>query len=151
MAFQRVLGSILKIPFGDGQYAFGQVLGDPEIAIFDFSDQGDPSLEEIVSAPLLWRLWVMRSAVSSGRWVKIGKAAIRPEFSVQVPRFKRDPISKDFSLYINGQETPVRAEDCLPYECAAVWSAEHVEDRLRDHSQGVENKWLKSLRACLPS
>jgi len=151
MTHKHVPGSILKIPLGDGLYGFGQVLEEPEIAIFDLSGEAVPPIREIASAPLLCRLWVMRSAISSGRWEKVGMAPIRSEFSVQVPRFKCDPISKRLSLYLNGQESPALPEDCLPYESASVWSAEHVEDRLRDHQKGVENKWLKSLRSALPT
>ncbi len=44
-------------------------------------------------------------------------------------------------------ERPATTGECIGLEAAAVWEAEHVEDRLRDHFAGQLNKWVEQLRA----
>ncbi|MGO7031660.1 hypothetical protein ACCS91_05355 [Rhizobium ruizarguesonis] len=41
---------------------------------------------------------------------------------------------------IANAESPLSFEEADRLECAAVWSPEHVEDRLRDHLNGISNK-----------
>jgi hypothetical protein len=36
-------------------------------------------------------------------------------------------------------------EEVKGLERAAVWEADHIEDRLTDYIDGKENKWVKSL------
>jgi hypothetical protein len=52
-----------------------------------------------------------------------------------------------FSLYDpnTGEMTPATKEQCIGLECAAVWEAEHVVDRINDHYAGRKNKWLEQL------
>ena len=58
--------------------------------------------------------------------------------------FKQDALSGVLLVYSVGAmgstERPARPEEAAGLERAAVWSAEHVEDRLRDHFDGVPNK-----------
>jgi hypothetical protein len=63
----------------------------------------------------------------------------------RVPRFKKDPINGKLTIYINEAEFPAEIEECSDLEPAAVWDAEHVEDRLRDHCENQKNIWVKSL------
>jgi hypothetical protein len=53
-----------------------------------------------------------------------------------------------FRLYNpNTSEITVGArEDCVGLERAAVWEPEHIEDRLRDHFNGIKNIWEESLK-----
>lgn len=41
--------------------------------------------------------------------------------------------------------------DCLHFEPMAVWEATHVEDRIRDHYLGRNNRWLQMLKKDWPS
>lgn len=54
---------------------------------------------------------------------------------------------QDIRLTYDGCDGPlVSAAECEGLECAAVWSPEHVEDRLRSHYAGVPCEWALSLR-----
>ncbi len=88
----------------------------------------------------------MMSAHSRGRWLKVGVAPIRRDLSKAVRRYKQDAISGKLFTMVNGDEVPATRAQCKKLECAAVWSPEHVEDRLRDHFAGRSNVWLESLR-----
>jgi len=127
-------GAILQIN-AHGYPCLGQMLDEPEIAFFD------PASPD----RLLFRLWVHKSAYTSGRWQKVGEEPIPKELAVQVPRFKKDPITGELSIYINGEETPAELKQCVNLECAAVWEPEHIEDRLRDHIENRENVWVNSM------
>ncbi len=138
------LGDFIRVVLPDGGLVFGRILRDPLIAFYDMKTDSTPSLDEIESAGVLFKIWVMNKAVSSGRWSVIGNKELRPDLLVEPRFFKQDPISKKF--YIHGSKTadePVSPEECVGLERAAVWSAEHVEDRLMDHFNGVECRWVR--------
>src|SRR5258706_9249993 len=135
---QRKVGMIVRIPVDDTCDAFAQVLSVPEIAVLDlFRPRGElPSDAELMAAMKLFRVWVMKRALTSGRWQKVTTAPLRPAFLEPVSRFKRDPISGEYFLYFNGVDHPAQPRDCIGLEPATVWSAEHIEARLRDHLRG---------------
>ena len=140
------MGAIVKIPLGNGWHSYGQILDEPEIAFFDLRTETEPSSREIAGRPILFRLWVMNYAVTSGRWLKVGTAQLSDDLRQPVPRFKQDPIDPAaLSIYLDEKETPASPEECANLERAAVWDPEHVEDRLRDHFAGRPNKWVESL------
>ncbi|RVU83481.1 hypothetical protein EOL70_16565 [Leucothrix sargassi] len=86
-----------------------------------------------------------KSAFNKSRWLKTGKQPIASDLAKEIPRFKKDIISGELSIYINNSDKPASLKECKDLECAAVWDPEHVEDRLRDHCGNKENKWVKSL------
>ncbi|WP_286157229.1 Imm26 family immunity protein [Sinorhizobium sp. RAC02] len=99
--------------------------------------------------PILFKLAVMDSAVRSGRWPVIGKVDEATVSSLEnIVFFKQDSISGKLSAYnpITNIESQLSFDEADSLECTAVWSAEHVEDRLRDHLSGVPNKWWASMR-----
>jgi hypothetical protein len=148
-------GAVVVIPLGEGRVGFGQMLDEPEYAFFDTrSSAGSlPALDQLVAQPVLVRLWVMRSAHSKGRWLKIGQAPIAAPLARKVLRFKQDPLepSSIVLTYDGVSGKPVDAKACREIERAAVWDPQHVEDRLRDHFAGRVNKWVESLRVKTPA
>ena len=58
----------------------------------------------------------------------------------------QDVITKEFSIYHQGNILPATYEEIKNLECAAVWEPEHVEDRLRDYFSGVPNVWVEDLK-----
>ncbi|MEM7777381.1 MAG: hypothetical protein AAF732_17405 [Pseudomonadota bacterium] len=41
------------------------------------------------------------------------------------------------------REQPATLDEALKLECVAAWDPEHVEERLVDIDNGVENVWIK--------
>ena len=141
-------GAVVKIRLGDWSHSYGQMLHEPEYAFFHIRTTDDIAAEDVVRNQLIFRLWVMRYAHSTGRWLKIGDAPVAPALQQPVLRFNQDPLKPEqIRLTYDGCEGPLGTiKDCENLECAAVWDPEHVEDRIRDHFAGVPNKWLLSLR-----
>lgn len=103
MGFRWKKGALLSIQLGDDREAFAQMLDDPEMAFFD------PDNRENV----IFRLWVMRSAYTTGRWKRIGEEPVAPELETSVPRFKVDKISGSITIDQDGVIQPATAEQCL--------------------------------------
>lgn len=143
---KRKEGDFVRIRLDNDSACFARVLADPLIAFYDMRAVDSPTVEELESLPILFKIWVMNNAITSGRWPVIGHLPLDASLRQSVNFFKQDPISKKVYIYRDDQEYPASKEDCNGMECAAVWSAEHVEDRLRDHYAGVANKWVESLR-----
>lgn len=140
-------GAVVAVPLGDGVHSYAQMLDDPEYAFFDCSTNDDLPAAAIVARPVLFRLWAMRSAHSTGRWPKVGAAPVSPALQEPVRRYNQDPLRpQDIRLTFDGCDGPLGSvADCEALECAAVWDAEHVEDRLRDHFAGRPCQWVDSL------
>ena len=138
-------GDIVEIPLPDGQLAYGRVLKSPLIAFYAVQAQAPLPVDQIVAAPVAFKVFVVHSAVKSGRWKIVGHAPLDDALQVPPSFYKVDSITKALSLYRHGQTEPATVEQCAGLECAAVWSAEHVESRLADLFAGRPNRWVESL------
>nr|WP_063571963.1 hypothetical protein [Luteibacter rhizovicinus] len=140
------VGDVVAIPLGeDDLIAFAVILPDANFAIFDA--RGNLSPEEALQHAPLFYVAVMDSAVKSGRWpvMKVEKEIV-PEVSAP-PTFMQDHDHPDkVRIYRDGAIFPSTLDEVVGLERTAVWSAEHVEDRIRDEYLGRKNKWVESLR-----
>lgn len=142
-----VAGDVYLIDLSDGLYAFGLVLNSPLVAFFKVTEDELSSPELVQDLPLLFKVWVESRAFSSKKWKKVGKVALRPELLSPTAFFMRDVVSGDLSITYDGTPGPkVSLEDCSGLECAAVWSANHIEDRIRDELVGRPCIWVESIR-----
>ncbi|MCO5965804.1 immunity 26/phosphotriesterase HocA family protein [Sinorhizobium meliloti] len=121
-------------------------------ALFAFLDgvfEREEPVQDVRDQAVLFKLWVMDSAAKSGRWPIVGKVELPTASALDgAVFFKQDRISGKLTAYdaIANAEVRLSFEEADRLECAAVWSPEHVEDRLRDHLNGVSNKWWASMR-----
>lgn len=142
---RRTEGSLVEIALGGGLKAYARVLSDPLFAFYDIAEKpADP--KTLGDKQPIFKVWVMRRAVTSGRWPVVAKWPLETELMRPASFFKQDLISDRLSIYSEGNERPANIEECVGLEPAAIWSAEHIEDRLRDHIAGVPNRWVESLK-----
>lgn len=144
---QPAAGDIFAIPLGNESYAFAQALENPLWAFYDLQMPRVATVDEIMAAPVAFQLWVHNDAWRTGRWRRVGHAALDESSPRRAVFFKQDALNpRRCSLYQNGQERPASPEECVGLERAAVWDPEHVEDRLRDRFD-VDQIVGKSLRS----
>jgi Immunity protein 26 len=150
---QRKEGMIVTIPAGEGRYAVAQVLADPELAVLDlFVEEKElPSVSAIMAAEPLFRAWVMKSAITNGAWKKVGVAPIRDNFKKGIPRLRRDIMSGELFVVLDGSERRASQTECVGMEPAAVLSEEHVEDRLKLHFRLLDKNKSAFVRGWLAS
>lgn len=151
MARQHItVGAFLEIDLGNGYYAYARILERVSYAFYDLhSSNKVTDLNSIASKPILFIVAVYRSAVNSGRWVKIGKKPLEKWFEVLPNQFVQDALHPErYSLYNpnSGVMTETDRENCIGLERAAVWEDVHVESRLKDHYANKPNIWVGQLR-----
>lgn len=139
-------GHFFSIALKDGRYAFGRILKNPLCAFYARVSDRVLDVENIAHSPVAFKVMAMDSAFKQPNWRIIGFRALEPELRERVWFFKQDPISHTVCLYSEGEERPASEEQCKNLERAAVWSAEHIEDRLIDYFNGVPNKWYESMK-----
>ncbi len=141
-------GALLQIDLKNGQYAFGRVINKEETLFYDFFTNNISSLglDKIYSAKELFRVPVMKYAITSGQWVVIDNKPIKADLAIPNKYFMQDVITKEFSIYHQGNILPATYEEIKDLESAAVWEPEHVEDRLRDYFSGTPNVWVEDLK-----
>ena len=144
---QRIVeGAFVKIPLDENRHAYGRLLKRPLVGFYESDTAEDLPLAVIQSMPVSFKVWVANRAITSGRWEIVGVAPLEEELKSDPRFFKFDTIQKELSIYHQQRELPASWEECKDLECAAVWSAEHVEDRLRDRALGRPNKWAESMK-----
>jgi hypothetical protein len=146
---KRAIGSILQIDLKDDTHSYAIVLDKASIAVFNIKTKEDVSILNILNKEVLFIVAVYNSAITSGRWKKIGTTIPDNRFTNLPLKFIQDSINPQiFEIYNpnTGLTTPATKEQCLNLECAAVWEAEHVESRILDNFNGQENIWLRQLQ-----
>ena len=148
-------GTVLAVPLKDGRHGVARVLRHPVVEFYETSmTDGDAvDLEKVTQSPVAFRIWVMDSATGGRRWKKIGEVPLSEEERTRRELFcTEDGLSKELSTYWTDPETgevheePATRQEALALEPAAVWSAEHVQDRLLDHLEGRESTWVRAVR-----
>lgn len=140
-------GAILKIQFTPSTHTYARLLRSPILAFYDSISTVDIPIESIITRPVLFKIAVMRKAITSGRWSQIGVVPLDASLLVPPTFFRQDGLNPNkLFLHTAGIERPATREECVHLERAAVWEAEHVEERLRDYYAGRPNRWVESLR-----
>ncbi|WP_105435834.1 Imm26 family immunity protein [Neorhizobium tomejilense] len=142
-------GDIVRINIGNGKQLLAVALTHPLFAFLDGVVESEEPVQDVRDRAVLFKLWVMDSAAKSGRWPIVGKVDPPTVSTLDgAVFFKQDRISGRISAYdaLANAESPLSFEEADRLECAAVWSPEHVEDRLRDHLNGISNNWWASMR-----
>lgn len=143
----RKVGAFVKIRLDKKWHTYARILEEAAFAFYDCRTNKELSLEEICSKPILFITAVYKSAVTKGRWKKVGYLPLEPHLKESPKFFIQDALDPTkFFIYHKGEITPATREECEGLECEAVWEAEHVEDRLRDYYAGRPNIWFESLK-----
>lgn len=142
---QRTVGAVVRVPLDPTHHTYAQILPEDYI-FFDAFTSEHLDVAEAVTRPTLFRILVMDHAVTTLRWMKAGKAPLRPEFEQPAPMFIQDHYDPThLQIYLGGVSRPASWSECRGLECCAVWDPGHVEDRLRSHYAGEVDKWTESL------
>jgi hypothetical protein len=143
-------GSLLRISLEDGTDAFARVLPNGQIAIYAHRvSRSDATPPDVFGSKPLWKLTVMKYALTSGKWRVVDFRPLEPELTSPVEYFMKDVFTGRFSIYrsSDGHIKDSTFEECRELEAAAVWDPEHVEDRLRDYFAGRPNAWAEHQKA----
>ena len=148
MKRQRLtVGAIVEINVYDEYYCYAQILGLSNLAFFDYRTKEHlEDLSILSNCKILFMLCVYNDVITQGHWLKVGKLPLREELQILPMQYICHGSSKlQFELYNTntGEITPSTKEECRGLECCAVWDYGCVEDRLRDHYNGVPCIWLK--------
>ena len=140
-------GDILMISLAGDKFAYAHVSKkSPFIIFYDYFEDAPLQPEDIVKLPIGFRVGVYDDVLQSGRWPKVGWMD-SPQLSVNPPLFKQDSISGTLSIYHDdyadsGYERLATLSEVTGLERAAVWDADHIEDRLLCHFTGKSCKWV---------
>lgn len=144
-------GDVFVVPLDDGRLSFGRMLQRTLMAFYDLIADDVPSVEHIVSRPVLFKIWVIDSSLRSGAWRIPENRSVDDDLAMEPQFFKQDALNGKLSIHqSDGGEISCTAEECEGLERAAVWDPSHVEDRLRDHYNGVPNAWVESMKPMPP-
>lgn len=138
-------GNVVEIALPNGTFCYARVIKFPLMAFYDVNSKTPQAAEAVLGAKVLFRIFVMRRWDKN--WRVIGNAPLEPPMQVYPVFFRQDIFTGKFTKYLeDGTEIPSTFRECRHVECAAVWDTMHVDDRLRDHFDGVPNDGVESLK-----
>lgn len=155
---RRKNGQVVYIDLGNNNHAYARVLDSPSFAFYDrqFDKDETPDLNEILNLPVAFVVWVIDYVFKEYRWPVIGWVDLEAALTQPKKFWKQDPYTNEIHIYQRVPELaplyerPSTYQEARSLECAAVWDPEHVEDRLRDHFAGQQNKWVESMKIRRP-
>jgi immunity protein 26 of polymorphic toxin system len=133
-------GTFLRIPLGDGTFAYGRALSYPYVAFYNHrTAEASSDLDEIRSKPVVFTLAVRSLGIE--RWTAIGKKPLEAELVKPVVQFMQDLADFRECIIFDtaGFRKEVGPEECIGLERASVWDAHRVELRLLDTFLGRPN------------
>ncbi len=143
------IGAILEIKI-ENNYYYAQILGKSACVFFDFfSDKQIKDFSILRDKPILFIIAVYNDIITNGHWLKVGNLEIREELKVLPMQFIQDTLKPDkYELYNpnNGEISPASKQECIGLECAAVWEAKHVEERILDFYAKRPNIWVEKMK-----
>lgn len=148
MAGKVRTGDVLKIGLGNGRHGYGQVTQDGLVVVFDHVSGADLDPADLMDVDVVFAVHVRAEDLSGGRWPVIGSRPVPADLKGHPMMFRQDAETGRLSLEhpdLPGGERPATLKECIGLERATVWSASAVEERLRDHVAGTDNRWLEEL------
>jgi hypothetical protein len=153
----RAEGRVVRVDLGDGRHAYGRQLWSINVEFYDHVDTAGKTIEllDLVDKPVAFTIWLTdRCFQRNGRWTLLDTIPLLDrERQRSDVKFRQDMPSGALTIEsrphppsLDFRRRTATAEECQSLEQAAVWSPEHVEDRLRDHFDGRPNTWVESLR-----
>lgn len=145
-----VKGAILEINIENRYYTYAQILGGAVYAFFDYkTEQKLIDFSILENKPILFIVGVYDDVIITGHWLIVHKMDVRDDLKVLPMQFIQDALNPErFEIYNpnTGDITPAKKNECRGLERAAVWEANHVEDRIRDYYDAVPCIWLEEDR-----
>ena len=145
-------GTVLAVPLGSNSFGAARLLTHPLVEFSTDTFERESAIRGSRWDQVAFRIWVVDTAVDGTRWPVVGEQPLTEAEKAREERFFKKAPDGSLTVYSSGPVTAETSEtaatllDVEGLECAAVWSSEHVEDRLRDHRDGRPNKWVESMR-----
>jgi Domain of unknown function (DUF4259)/Immunity protein 26 len=143
-------GTVLRVGLDDGTHTYARMLSrSPYLAVYNARrSDDDVDVEQIVRSPVLFVVAVAAAAYRSGRWQRVGSVPLLAA-AVAIPEFFQQDIFDPRQCQVVdhlGRERTATPEECVGLERSAVWAAEHIEERVRDHYQNRPNAHLEVMK-----
>lgn len=134
------LGQIFKVLLDNNYMTFGQVTGQQLYTFFDIKipiNFEKVSFSQIVSQSIIFRLCVGSYAINYGRWEVLSTLRPKDDLLKGVVQYSYDDLRDVFTVWDDNGKRESCWQECKNLEPFAVWQAEHVEERLKNHFNGV--------------
>lgn len=149
---KEILGAFFKVQIDNDYHTYGRIIANYVYAFYDFKTNREESdLTLIEQSKIIFKILVNSKAIKSGEWNIIGVSELPKDLKDTVPFFIQE-IGDLTTFWIdqNGARERVEYQECIGLECLAVWDQIHVEKRISDYYNGIQNKYLLGLRLKKP-
>jgi len=130
------VGDIFEVPLPNGRFAYGKVLRDASVGIYDtvFDTRTAPPIK----SSFAFVVGLYEYILADGTWPIVGHEPFESTDGEWPPAyFIKDSISGDYSRYYKGIITPSSETECSGLEQAAVWDADDIVRRIVDNDGRV--------------
>ncbi len=139
-------GNVYSIRLNSEEFVFALVCAGKDFAFFDYKADVQEIQDGIQNLPLAFRVPVSLDGPSKAGWELIGKVTLEGVFNT-INRYVHKPIgSNEAYLYQGGETTHVEPAELKDLEILSTWFPMHIEERLADYFNGIECKYVISMK-----
>jgi hypothetical protein len=140
------IGDVVAIPLYMGGFGYGHILTKTIIEFYEIHSTQLLPVEEVISQPVLFKLWVDDEAVSNGAWQIIGNTPLSKDLQ-KIPLMFIWSFLQDIPHIISetGEMIPATVEECQGLEKANMWGPDAVRCRLQDALTGKGDRWIQRI------
>lgn len=144
---RRVVGSVMEINVNNAYYVYAQSYPYNKEIIFDYRTTVPlDDLSILLTTKELFRVCVYSSVISQSHWIKVGKLPLRQDLLPPKKLFLYHPYDKvKYEIYdpLTNKISKATKEECVGLELMAIWDYGCIEERIRDHYNGVRCRFLE--------
>lgn len=130
------VGDVFAIEVAPRMLAFGQICSTKDFAFFNIKAEEPVPIDVILSAPLLFRVPMVRGGTTGRPWFYLGNRLPSGDLAT-FATYRVQPVGSNQIHFIKSGlpdelRVEVSNEDARQYEPMAWWLCEHIEARLLD-------------------
>lgn len=130
------VGDVFALPLGDGTFGFCQACKEHSYVYFDLRSMSIPTVDNIISSQLLFRVPTAQTAPKEGGWIFLENRELRAEFQEMQLLWNQPVGSNEIFLYKNNEFIPASKDEVDGLEVFASWFHLHIVERILDHYNG---------------
>ncbi|MBN9564723.1 MAG: immunity 26/phosphotriesterase HocA family protein [Alphaproteobacteria bacterium] len=144
-------GQVFKVNLGDGYHSYGRVLPKGTYGLYDIRTKEELAIEEIIKQPVLFKVAVMRYAITQGDFPVVGIVPVEDELKEVPNQFIHDTLADRLKIYLTATGEIRRSswDEVKDLERCSAYEPENVVERLNDHFAGRSNRYVEEDKQTL--
>ena len=127
------VGDVVLVPIDDSFFAFGRLMNDVSIAIYNLTSHTSIDVRDLVGKDVLFDAGVFDTNIVNGEWKIIGSIPFNtPDESWPTPKYIRDVVKPGhYSVYYKGEIEACSEREALELEQQLMYKPDQLVGEIK--------------------